>query len=573
MAKEIAWNDAPEATEPRPEAGNSYGRILKSSALIGGASIINIGIGMVRTKAMAMLLGPSGMGLMGLYGAIFDLAQSVAGLGINASGVRQIAAAAGSGETARIARTAQVLRRTTLFLGLLGAALLIACAPWVSRLTFGDETQTYGVALLSAAVFCRVVSDSQSALIQGLRRIADLAKMGILGALYGTFVAVPIVYWLGESGVVPSLVAVALATLATSWWYSRRVDLPRLRVKALQIRREQAALLKLGFAFMASGLMVMGMAYFIRLLLTRKLGIETAGLYQSAWALSGMYVGLILQAMGTDFYPRLTAIADDNPACNRMVNEQAHISLLLAGPGVIGTLVFAPLVIDVFYTAQFQAAVDVLRWLTLGMALRIVSWPMGFIVLAKGEQGWFFLGELLWIAVYLGAVWLAIEAYGLNGAGIGFLGSYVFHCLLIYAIVRRMSGFSWSEANRQANLFYLPLIALVFCGCRLLPSPAAWGFGLAALLLGGLYSLRTLLDLVSLETLPHGLRRLLGWLEGGRGVGIPGRAVFLSHGDIARWGYAFMLASACGLWAYWYGDHYGWPPGRVDWRLLAGITR
>ncbi len=104
-------------------------------------------------------------------------------------------------------------------------------------------------------------------------------------------------------------------------------------------------MLKLGFAFMASALMMTGVAYVVRLILSREVGLDAAGLYQSAWTLGGLYVGFVLQAMGADFYPRLTGVARDNAACNRMVNEQAQVSLLLAGPGVIATLVFAPLVI------------------------------------------------------------------------------------------------------------------------------------------------------------------------------------------------------------------------------------
>src|SRR5882762_3886931 len=95
----------------------SYGQILKSSALVGGSSVLNIAIGIVRTKAMAMLLGPAGFGLFGLYGSIANLTQSIAGMGINSSGVRQIAEAAGSGDKARIAQTAAVLRRTSIVLG------------------------------------------------------------------------------------------------------------------------------------------------------------------------------------------------------------------------------------------------------------------------------------------------------------------------------------------------------------------------------------------------------------------------------------------------------------------------
>ena len=112
--------------------------------------------------------------------------------------------------------------------------------------------------------------------------------------------------------------------------------------------QEAAALLKLGFAFMSSGLMTMGVAYAVRIFVLRKVGFEATGLYQSAWTLGGLYVGFILQAMGADFYPRLTASANDNTACNRMVNEQTRVGLLLAVPGVIATLTFAPVVMPCF---------------------------------------------------------------------------------------------------------------------------------------------------------------------------------------------------------------------------------
>ena len=97
---------------PQPEPRQqSYGQILKSSALVGGSSVLNIGIGIVRTKAMAMLLGPAGFGLFGLYGSIADLTLTVAGMGINSSGVRQIAEAVGSGKWTESALTTVAFRR------------------------------------------------------------------------------------------------------------------------------------------------------------------------------------------------------------------------------------------------------------------------------------------------------------------------------------------------------------------------------------------------------------------------------------------------------------------------------
>ena len=58
--------DSPSASGATTDVPTtSYGQILKSSAWIGGSSVLTIGIGVVRTKAMAVMLGPAGFGLMG----------------------------------------------------------------------------------------------------------------------------------------------------------------------------------------------------------------------------------------------------------------------------------------------------------------------------------------------------------------------------------------------------------------------------------------------------------------------------------------------------------------------------
>lgn len=499
------------SSEARREHTHSFGQILKSSALIGASSVLNIGIGIVRTKAMALLLGPAGMGLMSLYSSIADLAQAIAGMGINSSGVRQIAAAVGSGETERIAKTATVLRRTAVVLGLLGGTLLVLFSRQVSTLTFGNDQHAGAVALLSLAVCFSAIAGGQTALIQGMRRIADLARMGVLGALFGTVIGIPLVYFLREKGIVPALVGVAAMSILTSWWYSRKVEIQPAAMSGTEVRREAVALLKLGFAFMASGFLTMGAAYAVRLIVLRKVSFEAAGLYQSAWALGGLYVGFILQAMAADFYPRLTAVSKDNSECNRLVNEQAQISLLLAGPGVIATLTFAPVVIALFYSAKFGAAVVILRWICLGMTLRVIAWPMGFILVAKGEQTLFLCADFVAALVHAGLAWLCVARFGLVGAGAAFFGLYVWHGLFVYFIVHWLSGFRWSAANRKTGLVFLSLIAAVFCGFYVLPLWLATGLGTLAALLSGVYSIRVLVNLVSAERLPAPIRRLAVW--------------------------------------------------------------
>jgi antigen flippase len=501
-------DEKPSTSPAESQPEQTYRQILKSTAIVGGSTVLNVGIGIVRTKILALLLGPAGFGLAGLYTSIITLTQSIAGMGVNSSGVRQIAEAAGSGDQDRVARTAIVLRRSSLILGLLGAALLLVFSRQVSTITFGNTKQWGAVCLISLAVAFQLISGGQGALIQGMRRIGDLAKMNVIGALCGLVISIPVVYLLREKGIAVSLVLVAAMTIITSWWYSRKIQINSVRLTHGEIRCETIGLLKLGIAFMVSGLLLPGVAYFVRVILLHKAGLAATGMYQSAWTLGGLYVGFILQAMGADFYPRLSAAANNNAECNRLVNEQALVGLLIAGPGAVATLTFAPLVVALFYSAKFSGAVGLLRWITLGATLQVITWPMGFIIVAKARQKLFLVSEILWAISAIGLAWICITRWGLNGAGIAFFLTYVVHWIIVYPITRRLSGFHWSPENRQAGLLVLSLIGVVFCGFYVLPLLWAVALGTCALALSGFYSIRVLTKLVPVRDLPSPLRRL-----------------------------------------------------------------
>lgn len=492
-----------------PTRKHSYRDILSSSAVIGGSSAINVVIGMVRTKAMALLLGPTGFGVMGAYMQLVELARNVAQMGLGSSGVRQIADAVASGDDRRVALTVMVLRRLSLVCALTGAVLMVVLSAPISSLTFGSDDHAGAVALLAAAVFLSVVAGSQGALLQGMRRIADMARIAVLGGLLGTLVGIPMVYVFGEAGLASTLVVMAALSLLMSWWYSRSVPIQVPTLDGAGLRSESAAMLKLGLAFMASGLLMNGAAYAVRVIVLRKSGLDAAGIYTAAWTLGGLYSGFVLQAMGTDFYPRLVGVVKDHEECNRVVNEQARVSLLLAVPGVLATLTAAPLVITLFYSSQFGAAVEVLRWICLGMAVRVLTWPIGYIVLAKNVQLLFFCIELAWAATNVGLTWVCVEAFGVAGAGMAFLASNTLHAVWLQPVVRHLSGFRWSAENLRAAGLSFVLVTAVFSGFRMLPLVPATALGITLTIASTLYSIRTLTVLVAPQQLPPRLQRLL----------------------------------------------------------------
>jgi len=455
---------------------NSYGRILKSTTLVGGSQVMNILLGIVRTKFLAMLLGPAGIGMIGLYTGVMNTIGVFAGMGIGSSGVRQIAKAAGSDDKEGIARTIITMRRAAFVSGALGMLLTaVFCVP-ISKLTFGNEEHAISFVLLSVTLFLGAISAGQVALVQGLRRIVDLASLSVLGSLLGTVISIPMIFFLGKGGIIPFLVTVSATNLLTSWWYTRKIPVMRVVLGLKETIHEARSLLSLGFVFMTTGLITTAVMYAIQVVVERQLGMNEVGLYQAASTLSNIYIGVILNAMGMDFYPRLTSVAEDSDVCNRMVNEQTEMGLLVAIPGILATLTFTPLVIQIFYSPSFIPAYEVLRWQILGVFLRVVAWPMGFILLAKGRGKIFFCTEITSNTVYLALVWAALKYFGLVGTGMAFFALYIFYTVMMFAVVRRLSGFQWSSANLRVIGIASVGVALVF----MLPSVASENEALAA---------------------------------------------------------------------------------------------
>ena len=476
-------------------ADNSYGRILNSSLLIGGSSLVTVLAAILRTKFVAVFLGPAGIGLMGLLGAITNMVGTVTVMGIGTSGVREIAEAAGAGDARRTARAVTALKRVVFRLGFVGAVLVAVFSVPLSHLTFGTAEHAGEIALLSLVVAAGAVTEGHVTVLRGFRRMRDLARVAILGTTLSLALAVPTVYFLRQDAVVPLLLVASGAGLASAWWYARRIEPVPVSLTWRETLKEAQPLMRLGLASMSAALMAAAIAYVIRVVIVRDLSFEAAGMYQSATALSSVYCGFILSAMGADFLPRLSSVASDDQACNRLVNEQAEVGLLLAFPGICATLAFSPLILQLLYSAEFGPASDVLRWQVLGVFLRVASWPMGYLLLAKQRATLYFWTELSYNLVHLGLLWIGIRFAGLAGTGIAFFGLYIYYTLLMYLVTRSLSGFAWSLPNKRLARVAIPTVAFVFACPAILPSPWQVIAAGAATALVCVYSFRTLLSL------------------------------------------------------------------------------
>lgn len=463
-------------------AESSHKQVLKATGIVGGAQVIIILIRIFRSKIIAILLGPTGVGILGLYQSTLDLIRSATGFGIQYSAVRDIAEAAGSEDQSRISRTVLILRRWVWFTGLLGLVLMAVCCKPISQYTFGDDKYTWGILTLSIVLLLNAISRGKLAFLQGLRRINTMAKANVLGVLAGFIITVPLYWFFGLNGIVPALIIASLINLLLSWLYTRKIPIERVPLSLKDTCVGGLGMVRLGFFLVITGLATTASMYFVRVFITKKAGIEDAGQYQAAWALSLTYVGLVLQAMGADYFPRLSAVNHDNEQVVKLVNEQTEIALLIAGPLVVGMLSFVTPVVYLLYSAEFDKTINILHWQLSGSLLKVLAWPMGFILLSKSKGIAFLFTELGWNIAFVTQIYFGWKYVGLEITGVSFLISCVLNGLTLLLINRKLCQFRWGSRNIKFILFFCVFTFLALLNSR-------YVLGMKGYCIGGILSL------------------------------------------------------------------------------------
>jgi O-antigen/teichoic acid export membrane protein len=470
------------------EAKASYRRILRSSSIIGGASFLNIAIGILRTKILAVLLGPVGVGLTSLYSGLMLTAATFGTMGIGTIGTRQIADAASRNDARALSIARRAMFWGTMLLGAAGALVVWSLRGLLAVHVLGGAQHSTAVGWLSLGVAFSVAGASQAALIQGMRRIGDLAKLSVYGALFNTVLGIALLWRWRIAGLVAYVLIGPIVSFALGHLYVSR--LPKSDagiVTPHEIATEWRTLLRLGLAFVGAELVGALIQLWIRVDVGKVLGTESLGHYQAAWTISTQYIGFILGAMAADYYPRLTGTIHDHKAACRLVNEQTEIAILLSAPVFIAMMALAPWVIRLLYTAGFAPAVEVLRWQVLGDILKVASWPLAFVILAAGDGKTFFWSEsAAWFVMAVCIIGF-VPVMGLRITGAAFLVCYAFYLPLVYWLARRRVDFRWTSSVFRsiwmtfAICVAVAIIAAISKWGMLLGCLIAAGFGIFAL--------------------------------------------------------------------------------------------
>lgn len=474
------------------ESRSSYRQIMKATSIFGGVQIFNIIIQLIRSKVVAVLLGPAGMGIMGLLQTTISLVTSITNFGLGTSAVRDVSEANKAADLKNISNTITVLRKLVWLTGLLGMVLTIALSPLLSRLTFGNYDYTIAFVLLSVTLLFNQLSSGQGVLLQGMRKISWLAKAKIYGSVFGLIISLPLYYLYGTEGIVPALVLSALALLGVQYWFAQKVKIEAVAISFRDAINQGRGMMKLGFMLSLSGLITVAASYFVRIYISNTGGVSDVGLYSAGFAIISTYVGLVFSAMATDYYPRLAAVSSSNEESRIVINQQAEIAILILAPIILIFLVFIKWVVILLYSQQFAPVNDMILFAALGMFFKAASWAVGFLLIAKGNSKLFFWNELITNTYLTGFNILGYYYWGLTGLGISFLLSYFLHFIQMLTVSKIKYEFSFSKDFIRIFSINLMLGILCMGSLKLLESPYSHICGAVLILVSLFYSIKEL---------------------------------------------------------------------------------
>ena len=422
----------------------NYGHVLKFTGIFGGVQGLNVLVGLVRNKFVALLLGPDGMGLVSLFNTTVQLISQATHLGISVSAVRNISEYYDAGDTEKVAHCVKVVRGWCLLTALLGMLVCVVAGPFLSNTTFSWGDHTLHFVLLAPAVGMIAITGGETAILKGQRKLGALALVQIVAALASLVIAIPIYYFFWQAGIVPVIVLMAFVTMCATLRFSLRIFPLQIR-GARGILGEGMGMIRLGVAFTLAGIVRSGAEMFIRSFLNVAGSLDAVGLYNAGYMITITYAGLVFAAMESDYFPRLSAVNQDVEATNLMVNKQTEVSVLTIAPLLTSLIIFLPVLIPLLLSSQFLPIVAMTQVAALAMFFKAMTLPVAYITLARGLSVTYFVLESVYYVALVALIMVGYRHWGIWGTGLAITLAHLVEFLIINGYAR------WRYQYKQSS--------------------------------------------------------------------------------------------------------------------------
>jgi len=408
--------------------------LIKTSFYTSISTGITFITGFVITKVVAIRIGPEGMAY---YGQFVNTTSILAMLGTGAitTGVVKYRA-----EFSGDKEKQQRLISTAFIIVILSSAIVslfvMACSGLLSQAAF--KTKDFWIVYLVYGFCITAVSlnTTFNSVLNGLKKIKNLTLINITASLAGMTSIVILSYYLDLTGVLINSSVVGVVIMCINIVMFRKLEID------WKIRRHRfdIAILKklLSFSLMAivSGTVVPIMQFVVRTKIINTVSLQDAGYWQAVTRISDYYLGFVSSVLVVYYMPKLSELKT-----SREIKKEIRYGYKMILP-VVGLLslsiwLLRDFIIHILFTPDFIAMRDLFQFQLIGDFLKIGSWLLGFLLLAKAMTRTFIITEVLFAVSFVVMSFYLVERYGVIGATYAFALNYLVYWIVMEWVVWR----------------------------------------------------------------------------------------------------------------------------------------
>lgn len=391
---------------------NSNNRdLIKTNLVFGGVKIFQMLVSLIKNKIVAVLLGPAGVGIQTLLVSTINTLHQFSSLGINQSSVREIAIEKEHTEKSKVIKVANIL---SVILGIIAAIICFVFSKQLSHFVFEKSDYTIMFQIVSVALFFESISNTQVAVLQGIRTVRTLAWASLVGSIISLLLSVPIYYyWRVDAIPFALILGYGSSALVYFIWRRKRI-ITKINIDKAEFKRVSAKILSLGITLMISSCIMTLLSMALNVFINRFGTSSDVGLYQAAYACTYSVVTVLVAILASDYYPRLSSMIDDKNKTEELINSQIELLELSLAPVVAIMCCFPEIVIKVLYSKEFLSVSYPVQLMGVALFFRILWHSLSYVILAYGDKktylffdaiicnGLFFIGSM--IGFYIGDI-------------------------------------------------------------------------------------------------------------------------------------------------------------------------
>lgn len=413
--------------------------LIKTSLLNGISVLVRVLTLLGLNKILAIYVGPAGYAVLGQFQNAVQMITAFASGAIN-TGVTKYTAEYGE-DVVRQRAVWRTATSITIVGSLLSSAVICLFSNELAVLLMRDSAYAGVFTWFAIFLLPFTLNTLLIAILNGRKEIGRYVVVNIVGSCFSlvvtTFLAI-------QFGLYGALVALAiyqsLSFFVTLLICSRAAWFSISSVFGGFDKSIALNLAKFTSMAMTSAICVPVSHIFIREYIGGSAGWEVAGYWEAMWRLSAAYLMMVTTTLSVYFLPRFSEL-NDLSAIRREIVSGYRIIVPLAVLSALAIYVLRDFIIAVLFTSDFLPMRDMFAWQMVGDVLRVASWMLAYVFMAKGKFKIYIASEILFAATFYILVRVFQEGFGLPGLAMAHAVNYALYLIFMYFALRRYGVF------------------------------------------------------------------------------------------------------------------------------------